>query len=306
MHVLWVVLFAGFIGVFGDEVYDGESCGLSFYNETIRRPTLARLREFPWLARLGYQKSPEVPPEFHFHATLIHQYYAVTTVFAADYLEKSLKFVRLGDYHTSDETDCQEFDGEEICAPPPQDIPVLYVVKHPDHDRPRMSHDLVLVKFQQPADLTTSYVQPICLPPPNMALSEDALLFLSAWCGSVKTGISVVPRQYRMQPVSSALCKEKLSPHIAITLHESELCAALDLAKDAPLGPKEVSLRGSTGAPLQMLDRTGTRFQLVGMTSVGVKNAARDVPYVFTDVLRLGDWLHSTVDREEQKRAGRL
>lgn len=90
MHVLWVVLFAGFVGVFGDDIFDAESCGSSFYNETIRRPTLARLREFPWLARLGYQKSPDVAPEFHFHGTLIHRYYAVTTVFPADYLGKSL------------------------------------------------------------------------------------------------------------------------------------------------------------------------------------------------------------------------
>lgn len=55
-----------------------------------------------------------------------------------------------------------------------------------------------------------------------------------------------------------------------------------------------------------MLDRTGKRFQLVGMTSVGVKNAARDVPYVFTNVLQLGDWLRSTVAREEEKRLGKL
>lgn len=305
MHLLLVVLCVAFVAVNGDEVFDAESCGSSFYNETIRRPTLARLGEFPWLGRLGYQKSPDVAPEFHFHATLIHRYYAVTTVFAADYLGKSLKFVRLGDYHTSDEMDCQEIDGEDICAPPPQDIPVLYVIKHPEHNRPRMSHDLVLVKFQQPADLTTDFVRPICLPPPNLPLSEESPLFLSAWCGSVKTGISVVPRQYRMQLVPTAVCTEKLSPHISITLHESEFCTALDLPQDSTL-PKEVSLRGSTGAPLQMLDRTGKRFQLVGMTSVGVKNAARDVPYVFANVLQLGDWLRSTVDREEQKRAGRL
>lgn len=212
--------------------------------------------------------------------------------------------MRLGDYHTSDKKDCQEFDDVEICAPPPQDIPVMYVIKHPDFNRPRLSHDLVLIKLQQPADLS-EFVQPICLPPPKLVLSEESLLFLSAWCGSRQAGISEVPRQYRMQPVSPASCTEALSRQLSITLHDSEFCAALDLAKDSTL-PKQVSLRGSTGAPLQMLDRTGRRFQLMGMTSVGVRDAAPDVPYVFTNVHQLSDWLRATVAREEEKRLGGL
>lgn len=260
--------------------------------------------EFPWLARLGYRKNGST--EFHFQGTLIHPYYVLTTVFAAGYNQNTLQIVRLGDYDTSMDEDCQEIDGDEQCAPAPQDIQIAQVIKHPDHNDPKLANDVALIKLRQPADLSSNFVRPICVPTEDTfdeGVLSNAPLFLSAWCGSIKKGISIIPLQFRMQAIGTATCAEKLSPHMDIDLHApSQFCAVLDLDKKTSTGkPMDVSLRGSTGAPLQMLDPDG-RFYQVGMTSIGVRRAALDTPYVFVNLLKLGDWLGQTVAVEEQNR----
>ncbi|XP_055632197.1 phenoloxidase-activating enzyme 1-like [Toxorhynchites rutilus septentrionalis] len=297
-----IVLLSTVVSAFAVEyVFNANICGPNSYGEIVRRPSIGRLKEFPWLARLGYRRNGVT--EFHFQGTLIHPYYVVTTVFATDYYQNTLEFVRLGEYHTTTDEDCQELDGDEICAPALQDIPIEQIIKHPEHNNPKLANDLALIKLQRPANISSEFVRPICVPTgEDFPLTENAPLFIAAWCGSKKSGISVVPLQYRMQMVSAGSCARKLSPHVDIDLHApSQFCAALDVDKKTQEKHKDISLRGSTGAPLQMLGPDGRVF-LVGMTSVGVRNAALDTPYVFVNLVRMAGWLEQTVMNEEQNR----
>ncbi|XP_021713120.1 serine protease 7 [Aedes aegypti] len=285
-----------------DNPFNADGCGPNIYGETLSRPTIGRLMEFPWLARLGYRKFDEDSIEYLFQGTLIHPRYVVTTVFAAGYNRNTLEFVRLGDYHTETDEDCQEISDNELCAPPPQDIPIQQIIRHPKHNKPRLANDLALLKLLNPANITTPFVRPICIPTDgNIPLNEFAALFISAWCGSVKSGISVVPKQYRMQLISESLCAEKLASHIHIDFDQSQFCAVMDLDKQQKLNVKDLNLRGSTGAPVQMLGPDGS-FYLVGITSVGVRNAPIEMPYVFVRVQEMTEWLMQTVVGEEQKR----
>ncbi|XP_058811350.1 phenoloxidase-activating factor 3-like [Topomyia yanbarensis] len=301
LYYVLVPLFTLFVLATGDgEVFNDQNCGPNFFGDSIRRPSIGRLMEFPWLARLGYRRNGLI--EFHFQGTLIHQYYVITTVFAAGYYQNSLEMVRLGEYHRSTDEDCQEIEDEERCAPAPQDIPIEHIIRHPNYNKPRLANDLALIKLRQPVNVTSEFVRPICIPlGESFPLSENAPLFISAWCGSQKAGISDVPLQYRMQMMNPSSCAEKLSSHLDIDLHVSQFCAVLDLDRKTTEKVKDISLRGSTGAPLQMLGPDG-RFYQVGITSVGVRNAALDTPYVFVSLLHLAGWLEQTVTNEEHNR----
>lgn len=285
-----------------DELFNADGCGPNYYGGTLSRPTIGRLKEFPWLARLGYRKADDDSIEYLFQGTLIHPRYVVTTVFAAGYNRNTLEFVRLGDYHTETDEDCQEINGDEVCAPSPQDIQIQQIIRHPKHNKPRLANDLALLKLLNPANVSTEFVRPICIPTGgDIPLNEAAALFISAWCGSVKSGISVIPMQYRMQLISSSICAEKLASRMHIDLDRSQFCAVMDLEKEQQKKIKDLNLRGSTGAPLQMVGPDG-RFYLVGMTSVGVRNAPLEMPYVFVHMVEMAEWLRQTVAGEEQKR----
>ncbi|XP_058451054.1 phenoloxidase-activating factor 3-like [Malaya genurostris] len=300
MKILFVI-FSLFVLSSGDGgIFNDPNCGPNYYGDGVRRPSIGRLMEFPWLARLGFRRNGLI--EFHFQGTLIHEYYVITTVFAAGYYKDSLEIVRLGEYHTSTDEDCQEIGDDERCAPTPQDIKIDHIIRHPNYNEPRLANDVALIKLHRPANFSSEFVRSICIPrDENFALLENAPLFISAWCGSTKIGISDVPLQYRMQMINPSSCAEKLSSHLDIDLHESQFCAVMDLDQKTKAKAKDISLRGSTGAPLQMLG-PGGRFYQVGMTSVGVRNAALDTPYVFVNLLHLAGWLEQTVTNEEQNR----
>nr|XP_019527909.2 phenoloxidase-activating factor 3-like [Aedes albopictus] len=291
-----------FVCCTSEQLFNTDGCGPNYYGEVISRPIISRLKEFPWLVRLGYRKAGQDSIEYLFQGTLIHPSYVVTTVFAARYNRNTLEFVRLGDYHTETDEDCQEMDESELCAPPHQDIQIQQIIRHPKYNKPRLANDLVLLKLLSPANVTSEFVRPICIPiNDNIPLNEFAALFISAWCGSVKSGISVIPKQYRMQLISTSRCAEKLEPHMHIDFDRSQFCAVMDLDKHQMAKIKDLNLRGSTGAPLQMLGPDG-RFYLVGITSVGVRDAPLGTPYVFVNVAELAEWLLQTVTSEEQKR----
>ncbi|XP_053681639.1 serine protease 7-like [Sabethes cyaneus] len=297
---VFATVFSVTLGAAASRVFNADNCGPNSYGDIVRRPSIGRLREFPWLVRLGYRRDDVT--EFHFQGTLIHPYYVVTTVFAANYNRHSLELVRLGEYHTGTDEDCQEIDDDDVCAPTVQDIAIEQIIKHPNNNDPGLANDIALIKLRKPANVSSEFVRPICVPvEKDFPLSENALLYISAWCGSKAVGISAVPLQYRMQMLDSSNCASKLSPLLNIKLHESQFCAVLDLDQKTKDKHKQISLRGSTGAPLQMLGKDG-RFYQIGMSSIGVRNAALDTPYVFVNFLHLADWLEQTVSAEEQNR----
>ncbi|XP_055585894.1 phenoloxidase-activating factor 3-like [Uranotaenia lowii] len=273
-----------------DSALNSEGCGSATrYGSSLQRPANARLMEFPWLARLGYQQSPEDAIEYLFQGTLIHPLFVITTVFAAEYSRNSLKFVRLGDYNSTSDPDCDDSQ----CAPIPQDIPIELIIKHPNYNKPRLANDLVLLKLKNTANINSEHIGTACIPTgSSIAPIEEAPLFVVAWCGSRKAGISVIPRQYRMQKMSHVICAEKLKDHMSIDLHRSELCAALNLDKQTQI--EDINLRGGTGAPVHTIgpDR---KFYVVGMLSVGVRDAPLGMPYVLVDLREMSDWLETTV-----------
>lgn len=66
--------------------------------------------------------------------------------------------MRLGEYDTSTEIDCQAIGNETTCAPAVQDIAIGEVIAHPMYDRPRYANDIALIRLAAPANMTPGMI----------------------------------------------------------------------------------------------------------------------------------------------------
>lgn len=66
------------------------------------------------------------------------------------------KSVRLGENDIKTPVDCNILDGEEDCAPPPQDIKVEKTVAHPQYSDRSKTNDIALLRLEHPAKLGDS------------------------------------------------------------------------------------------------------------------------------------------------------
>ncbi len=83
--------------------------------------------------------------------------------------------VRLGEWDTSTDKDCDNsFANEVICNPdPPLDIPVTEKIPHEGYDPADQHHyhDIAILRLERPVRYT-DFVRPICLPS-NQALKTN-------------------------------------------------------------------------------------------------------------------------------------
>lgn len=78
----------------------------------------------------------------------------------------TLKFVRLGEFDITNDTDCiQELNGQLDCMDPPVDYAIEKIIPHPLYNptNPSKHHDLALLKLNETVKYS-DFIQPICLP----------------------------------------------------------------------------------------------------------------------------------------------
>lgn len=78
----------------------------------------------------------------------------------------TLKYVRLGEFDISNDTDCiQELNGQLDCTDPPVDYSIEKIIPHPLYNpkNPSKHHDIAILKLNVTVKYS-DFVQPICLP----------------------------------------------------------------------------------------------------------------------------------------------
>lgn len=78
----------------------------------------------------------------------------------------TLKYVRLGEFDITNDTDCiQELNGQLDCTDPPVDYTIERIIPHPLYNpkNPSKHHDLAILKLNDEVKFS-DFIQPICLP----------------------------------------------------------------------------------------------------------------------------------------------
>ncbi|XP_049534904.1 serine protease easter-like [Anopheles darlingi] len=270
-----------------------QNCGQRNYQGKL--PIDSRLYEHPWLARFGYNRNGNVT--YLFQGALIHELFVVTTVFATKFTDYGqLAFVRLGEFHSTTDPDCQiiKAGDRETCAPPTQDIAVDVTIVHPGYDSYEQVNNIALVQLSERAKITPPSVLPICI---NQDVEpEAALLLVASWCGRRETGLSEIPKQYIMVPKNPRQCRDLLKGY-SLKQDDNMFCVVLD-SRYKPINASipEPNLRGSTGAPV-VTTQFEDRIHLVGLLSYGPRYPAKfEEPYIITSVAPYYDWMLSTIE----------
>ncbi|EDS32650.1 conserved hypothetical protein [Culex quinquefasciatus] len=149
--------------------------------------------------------------------------------------------VRLGEYDTSTEQDCDDNSGE--CAGPVQELEVESVVHHALYSTSQRTNDIALVRLANPANTDESAnVLPICLPFEGTDLRkfpDNAEMIVSGW-GLTEKNVA-----------SNELQK------VSVSVQPADACSELSKLDDRDICGGEAHCIGDSGGPLHCVTSGG-------------------------------------------------
>jgi secreted trypsin-like serine protease len=196
--------------------------------------------------------------------------------------------VRLGEWDTSTEQDCDVLDGDEDCVDEPvQDIPIEQIIPHEKYDiNDKFVHnDIAVIRLQKPA-VYNFFVKPICLPLTETLRTAnlDGLKLTVAGWGKTEMGSSsTVKLKVDLEVVPLTGCQEKFKKY---NLWSKQLCAGGKKGQD--------SCKGDSGGPLMKEINEGHSqfWYIAGVVSFGSRNCGTvDQPGVYTKVGDYFEWI---------------
>jgi len=160
------------------------------------------------------------------------------------------------------------------------------IVNHPDHWRlvPR-TNDFSLLKMSQKVDFSIhQHIRPICLPRNDDNTYEDVVATTTGW-GTTKWGgsKSLVLREVDVNVLSNKVCVDDYG-YIKGEISEQMLCANVQ-------GGGKDACNHDSGGPLITRGPDEENYELIGVTSWGVKCALADYPGVYARVTKQLDWI---------------
>jgi len=268
------------------------TCGVSQGNR-IYGGELTEIDEHPWTVQLWYQKPQGTGS--HCGGSLINERYVLTAAHCEKKVPRTWRLfqVRLGDWDTRTNPDCQQKTNERVCNDPHVDVPIEKIIVHESYNPDSRSqyHDIALLRMQR--DVTfTEFIVPICLPTDTglRSLKYTNKELEVVGFGKTETENSSANKlKVTLNALSDQQCQAKYS-HLGLI--EGQLCAGGEAGKD--------SCNGDSGGPLvryQSYDNYEVQYyMLVGLVSFGPKNCGtRDQPGVYTSVGEYMQWIEANV-----------
>ncbi|XP_028135555.2 phenoloxidase-activating factor 1-like [Diabrotica virgifera virgifera] len=249
--------------------------------------TEAGLKEFPWMALLGYRNTVG-KIEWNCGGSLISNRYVLTAAHCVTRQAQAqvgqLTYVRLGEHNLKYNVDCNK-DG--ICNKKAITSGISKIIIHKDYDTTLHSNDIALLRLSRKIAYTDS-VRPICLPEPNEeSLGSYDVLITSGW-GYTRYGRSDVKLKvdlpFRNKDECTALFK-----NTNVKLNDNQICAGGEEGKD--------SCQGDSGGPLmKRSNKEILQWYQEGIISFGSTICGRkDLPGVYTKVSNFLPWIHGHV-----------
>lgn len=268
-----------------------ERCGINGLTDRIIDGAPAPLRAWPWMAILRGNTGRR--SSWFCGGTLISDRFVLTAAHCfKEQLGVNLEYARIGEHNLRQAQDC-EFG---VCAPPPQDIPVERIIRHPSYGSPcNECNDIALLKLSRPAVLHTLYVMPICLPLDpikEMGFSVQEFKGKSGWAagwGTTARDPTVNRRPAILQQVQLPIQDLSYCDFLKRSYPDQSMviCAG---------GEGKDTCRGDSGGPLTLTNSVSTRHFLIGVTSLGpTVCGSQETQGLYTSVHHYIPWITSTM-----------
>ncbi|XP_055636344.1 CLIP domain-containing serine protease B4-like [Toxorhynchites rutilus septentrionalis] len=255
---------------------------------------IADLDDYPWLARIQYNK-PNNRLGFHCGGVLINDRYVLTAAHCIQSVPASWTVykVRLGDYDSESDEECSAHDPND-CVNSVQDILVASVYVHEDYFQENGAdyNDIALIRLVKPVNYT-EYIQPICLPTTAELrnMNVDGLQMTVAGWGQTETRSASRYKMYLNVPAWNNTRCGGAFEGVNVDIIDSQLCAGGEVGKD--------SCRGDSGGPLMKVEKIGgvSAWFLKGIVSFGTdKCGTENIPGVYTRISKYMDWIQENIE----------
>ncbi|KAF2902218.1 hypothetical protein ILUMI_03968 [Ignelater luminosus] len=273
---------------------DRTVCGLESDSERIFGGEQTKLDEFPWMVALEFNKKGTHKSEGDIlcGGSLINTRYVLTAAHCLEPSGLKLVNVRLGEWNTKSDSDCEELFDQIECADKVVRINIEETIAHPYFSRRTYNNDIGLIKLERDVAYT-DYIRPICLPRRNLPVAPIGTLMTVTGWGTTENGtLSNVKLKVRLPLVSNEICQQKLLR--GKDVGANQLCVGGDPGKDA--------CQGDSGGPLMRIFEDVTTAQsqwyLEGVVSKGQGCGRAGLPAVYTRVSRYISWIISIISEE--------
>jgi len=241
------------------------------------------------MALIEYSK-PNNRQGFHCGGVLISDRYVLTAAHCAVGLRWTLSSVRLGEWDTNSERDCDIDD----CSEPPINVDVEEIIPHASYNTnsKAQENDIALLRLSRSVAYT-DFIKPICLPSSENLRNfnyEGIKLEVAGWGKTENDSFSNFKLKVSVPGVSKEKCNTKYSQY-RLTLGAGQLCAGGINGSD--------SCRGDSGGPLMTRDinnPTGPYWYCAGIVSFGPSPCGKEGwPGVYTRVSAYTDWISQNI-----------
>ncbi|XP_023936385.2 trypsin-2 [Bicyclus anynana] len=250
--------------------------------------------EFPHMGAIGW-KSKSGSPEWLFKcgSTLISEKFALTAAHCSrlslrqspDVINSTPEIVRFGVENIADD----EFNihGNPI------DVNIKNFINHPDYKSPMKYYDIAVIEFESPVQFKGN-LHPACLWPYSDTSHLGTEAILTGW-GYTEGGKHPTELQTAVVDIiDTPKCDSILEMFHNRNwggFKENQMCAG-------KLVGGIDTCQGDSGGPLQVkvpLKTEGNIYQILGVTSFGIRCGQKNRPGIYTRVSSFIDWIEDKV-----------
>uniref|UniRef100_A0A1S4GZD7 Uncharacterized protein n=2 Tax=Anopheles gambiae TaxID=7165 RepID=A0A1S4GZD7_ANOGA len=241
---------------------------------------LAKAREFPHMALIGFGEAPEI--RYLCGGSLVSDRFILT----AGHCLTSTNFgpatiVRLGELSLASSTD-EAF---------PEDYDIAERIPHPEYKQTSHYNDIALIKLNRKV-IFSPYARPICLP--LQAAIPQKRAIATGW-GAIGFGLeqSSALLKVTLDMFRFEECKDQFEPTRKL---RTGLNATTQLCAGSRNSTKD-TCQGDSGGPLQVYNDANVycTYTIIGVTSFGQNCGLAGVPAVYTTVYSYLSWIENLI-----------